>query len=110
MSSMQFSSRLFGAGILIGMAVDIGSNCWLQDGIRVGPGALGLLEGAVSQPERIGAIVLVGLVSGFIALVMAGWLCSVTAARSAFWLALTYLGAKAAAFGIGGGWRLRAFR
>lgn len=102
MSSMQFSSRLFGAGILIGMALDIGSNFWLQDGIRVGPGALGLFEGAVSQPERIGAIVLVGLVSGFIALAMAGWLCSVTAARSAFWLALTYLGAKATAFGMGG--------
>lgn len=102
MSNTQISSRLFGAGILVGYALDIASNFWLQSSIRTGPGALGLFEGAVSQPEKIGAIVLMGLVSGFVALVMAGWLCSVTAARPAFWLALTYLGAKAAALGMGG--------
>ena len=102
MSNTQISSRLFGAGILIGFALDITSNFWLQDGIRIGTGALGLFEGAVAQPEKIGAIVLMGLASGFVALAMAGWLCSVTVTRPAFWLALTYLGAKAAALGMGG--------
>ncbi|MFZ5669220.1 MAG: DUF4386 family protein [Pseudomonadota bacterium] len=102
MSRLKISSRLFGAGILAGFALDIASNFWLQSSIRTGPGALGLLEGAVAQPEKIAAIVVMGLASGVIALLMAAWLCSVTAARPVYWLALAYLGAKVASLGMDG--------
>jgi hypothetical protein len=102
MPSLHISSRLFGAGILAGYALDIASNFWLQATIRTGPGTLGLLEGAVAQPEKIATIVAMGLASGVIALLMAAWLCSVTVGRSVLWLALAYLAAKAAALGMGG--------
>lgn len=102
MSAPKVSSRLFGAGILAGYALDIASNFWLQSSIRTGPGVLGLIEGAAAQPEKIAAIVGMGLASSLIALLMAAWLCGVTVARPVFWLALAFLGTKVATLGMGG--------
>lgn len=102
MSGLQTSSRLFGAGILAGYALDIASNFWLQPSIRTGPGVLGLIEGAAAQPEKIAAIIGMGLASGLMALLMAAWLCGVTVARPIFWLSLAFLGTKVAALGMGG--------
>lgn len=102
MFGLPISSRLFGVGILAGYALDIASNFWLQSSIRTDPGALGLIQGAAAQPEKIAAIVGMGLASGFIALLMAAWLCGVTVARPVFWLSLAFLGAKVAALGMGG--------
>lgn len=102
MAGLQISSRLFGAGVLVGYALDIASNFWLQSSIRTGPGPLGLLEGAAAQPEKIAAIVVMGLASGLIAVLMAAWLCSVTLARPVFWLALAFLGTRVASLGMDG--------
>lgn len=102
MSAHHVSSRLFGAGILAGFALDIASNFWLQSTIRTGPGALGLIEGAAAQPEKIAAIVGMGLASSMIALLMAAWLCGMTVARPIFWLALAFLGSKVATLGMDG--------
>lgn len=102
MSALKAPSRLFGAGILAGYALDVASNFWLQSSIRTDPGVLGLIEGAAAQPGKIAAIVAMGLASGLIAVLMAAWLCGATLARPVFWLALAFLGTNVAALGMGG--------
>lgn len=71
--------------------------------IRSGTGAMGLFGGAAGQPELVGTIVLMGMVSGVVSLLMAASLCQVSLARSFAWLAFLFLGLKAASFGMGGG-------
>lgn len=97
------TGRWIGAAILAGYALDIASNFYLQPMIRTGTGAMGLFGGAAAQPRLIGLIVLMGLVSGVVSLVMAALLCQQSHARPFAWLALLFLGMKAASLGMGGG-------
>ena len=102
MHSVRTTGRWLGLLILLGYAADIVSNFWLQPGIRLSDGPLGMLEGAAQQPDRIALIVLLGLASSFASLIMAGLICGATLGRPTFAIALVYLGVVAAAQGMGG--------
>ena len=102
MPSVKATGRWIGVGILLGYAGDIWSNFWLQPGIRISQGPIGLLEGAAQQPQTIALIVALGLASGLLAVIMAGLICGITRDRPAFGLALMYLGVTAASLGMGG--------
>lgn len=85
------TGRCFGLSLLAVYALQIGSNFGLQPAIRH-PGPLGLLQGAAAQPELLGGIALLGLLSGVIGLagnaLLAGWLKG----QRGFVLALLLLG------------------
>lgn len=97
------TGRLIGAGILAGYVLEIGSNFYLQSMIRSGEGPAGLFAGAAAQPGLIGSIVLAGVLSGIIALVVAGLFCRHAAARPFAWLAMLLLAFKAVSFAMSGG-------
>jgi Domain of unknown function (DUF4386) len=102
MTNMTTAGRWIGGAILAGYALDIASNFFLQPIIRIGTGPMGLFAGAAAQPELISAIVLIGLVSGIIAIAAAALVCQLSLSRSFAWLAFTMLAIRAASFGMGG--------
>lgn len=102
MTALATSGRLIGAGILAGYLLDIGNNFFIQPLIRTGEGPAGLFAGAASQPGLIGAVVLIGVVSGMISLLVAALFCRAAWGRSFAWLALLLLSFKAVSFAMSG--------
>lgn len=103
MTTTSLTGRLIGAGILAGYALDIGNNFFIQPLIRQGSGPMGLFAGAANQPALIGAVVLIGVISGVIALLIAALFCREAAGRTFAWLAFLLLGFKAVSFAMSGG-------
>jgi Domain of unknown function (DUF4386) len=103
MTDMTTSGRWIGAALLAGYALDIGSNFFLQPMVRTGIGAMGLFGGAAAQPGLISAIVLIGLISGVVAIAAAALVCQLSLAKPFAWLAFMLLAIRAASFGMGGG-------
>lgn len=103
MTTLQSSGRLIGAAVLAGYVLDIANNFFIQPMIRQGEGPMGLFAGAAGQPGLIGAVVLIGMVSGVISLLMAALLCREATGRAFAWLAFLFLGLKATSFGMSGG-------
>ena len=102
MINVNSTGRWIGAGILASFFVGMTSNFYLQPMIRTGEGAMGLFAGAAGQPQLIGSIVLMELVTAAISLATAALLCQISAARPFAWLSFLYLGLLAAKSGMSG--------
>ncbi len=103
MTNLTTTGRWVGAAILSEYVLNIGSNFFLQPMIRTGAGAMGLFGGASAQPGLMGSIVLMGMVSGIVALIMAAMICQLSISKPFAWLGFLFLGLKATSFGMGGG-------
>ena len=103
MTDLTKAGRWIGIAILIGYALDISSNFFLQPMIRSGEGPMGLFAGAAAQPGLISGIVMMGMVSGIFSIAIAALVCQLSLTKPFAWLAFLLLALKAASFGMGGG-------
>lgn len=103
MTDLTKAGRWIGIAILVGYALDIASNFFLQPMIRTGAGPMGLFAGAAAQPGLISGIVIMGMVSGVLSIAIAALVCQLSLAKPFAWIAFLLLALKAASFGMGGG-------
>jgi Domain of unknown function (DUF4386) len=103
MTDLPKAGRWIGIAILIGYALDIGSNFFLQPMMRTGTGPMGLFAGAAAQPGLVSAIVVMGMVSGVLSAAIAALVCQLSISKPFAWLAFLLLALRAASFGLGGG-------
>ena len=103
MTDLTKAGRWIGIAILIGYALDIASNFFLQPMMRTGAGPMGLFAGAAGQPGLISGIVIMGMVSGVLSAVIAALVCQLSLAKPFAWLAFLLLALRAASFGMDGG-------
>lgn len=103
MKDIKQAGRIIGIAILTGYILDILSNFFVQPHINKIGGAFGLFSGAASQPELIGIIALMGVVSGLVAICMAAMICQLSLSKPFVLLSFIHLGLKATSFGMSGG-------
>ena len=103
MTDLTKAGRWIGIAILIGYALDIALNFFLQPMMRIGTGPMGLFAGAAAQPGLISGIVIMGMVSGILSAAIAALVCQLSLAKPFAWLAFLLLALRAASFGMDGG-------